>query len=55
MPSPAITPQEFVAKWRGDTRKERSDHQLVVNARQRTRGFGGAALEKSPLITSQIR
>jgi hypothetical protein len=24
MPSPSLTPQEFVAKWRGDTRKERS-------------------------------
>jgi type II restriction/modification system DNA methylase subunit YeeA len=24
MPSPSITPQQFAAKWRGDTRKERS-------------------------------
>ena len=24
MPQPTITPQELVAKWRGDTRKERS-------------------------------
>ncbi len=24
MPSPSLTPQEFAAKWRGDTRKERS-------------------------------
>jgi hypothetical protein len=22
---PAITPQQFIAKWRGDTRKERGD------------------------------
>lgn len=31
--APSITPHEFIAKWRGDTRKERSVSQERIDLR----------------------